>query len=71
MNIAEEVDAVVSAAIGGMKGSYSNSEIRELVALKWPARLSRFQPTPCRIAKSMSRLGYEQWRDRMSRGWIL
>ncbi|NCA70894.1 MAG: hypothetical protein EOM91_12440 [Sphingobacteriia bacterium] len=71
MKLSEEIDEAVSSAISGMSGMYSNAEIRERVSSQWPERLSRVVPTPCRIAKSMSRLGYERWEDRLTRGWII
>jgi hypothetical protein len=68
MNIAEEKVAIVRDSISGLSGYVSNKEIQERVKKNWPKHLDCFPPTPARISKVLTSLGFKCWHHRLANG---
>ena len=67
----EKFEKVVLDIVLKMKGPKSNQEIVSAVKDVWPENLQYFSVTPSRIAKILSRNGFERWAERTRRGWFL
>ena len=69
--LAEIIDNIIIKAIADKKGMISNNELFPIIEKSWPILLKEFPPSPERIGKSMKRLGFQPWRNRISRGWYI
>jgi hypothetical protein len=71
VTIINEIDVVVEQAVRHLRGYIPNADIVERVEREWPPCLSKIEPSPTRIGRSMVRLGYEQWKLGSVRGFHL